>query len=148
MDFIYKLFIKRDSFSNIFWRGSFILGVSLLRLAKHAYRQLQLRNILQYHCSCIEKAKNIHGHVGFATTIGETHYPSHGHACIHPPQVSPEELAKQAWLILTDENQVWFILTEKIKYNCKIVVKLGMIDFNGKKLDMIDFNGKKIKRKN
>ena len=93
MGFIYKIFTKRGPFSNIFRRGSFILVVSLLRLAKHAYRQLQLRNILQHHCSCTEKAKSIHRHVGFATTIGETHcackhrssHPSHGHACIHPP---------------------------------------------------------------
>ena len=107
MGFIYKLFTKRGPFSNIFQRGSFILGVSLLRLVKHAYRQLQLRNILQHHCSRTEKSKSIHGHVGFATTIGETHcackhrssHPSHGHACIHPPQVPPVELAKQAWLI-------------------------------------------------
>ena len=113
MSFIYKLFIKRGLFSNILSRRrSFILGLSLLRLTKHAYRQL--RNILQHHYSCTEKAKSIHGHVAFATTIGETQC---AWPCMHPSPIG--STGKTSNIGMVDFNGR----------------KLGMVYFNGKKLN-------------
>ena len=96
MGFIQKLFIKRGSyFGGVFYFRGFAIKID----ETYAYCQVQLRNILQHH--------SIHEHMGFATTIGETQcackhrssHPSHGHACIHPPQVPLLELTKQARLI-------------------------------------------------